>query len=95
MPYYYPVTITEVRTVLKKDPSALCSTMTQHLQEMCDTIDAFDPFTAADAFKAARYVGWILAQVESGGHWTNDISRDYVRADVLHGRDMPLVMATR
>lgn len=90
MAHYYPVTITEVRRVLR-DPSALWSpTMTQHLLKMCDQIDHFDVFSLAAALKAARWIGWILAEVEQRDHWPNSVSRDLIRADVLHGHDRPL-----
>ncbi|MFM2381581.1 MAG: hypothetical protein RLZZ76_348 [Candidatus Parcubacteria bacterium] len=65
-----------------------------HLLWMCEKIESFDEDSLQYAFKAARWIGWVLAGVEqsSHAHWTNENSREIVRLDVKQGFDKPTYM---
>lgn len=90
MSHYYPVTITAVRRELSAPPIGALPDQVRHLQWMCGEIDGLDPYSLSVALKAARWIGWILRAMEEMNIWSNETSRDLVRADALHGFDAPL-----
>lgn len=65
-----------------------------HLLWMCDQIESFDERSLDMAFKAARWIGWILAALESTPelYWTNTVSRQLVKLDVAQDHDRPTYM---
>ncbi len=56
---------------------------------MCDEVEKMDINNLDDAIKASRWIGWILAHAEMHAVWSNEISRNYVRADRNAGFDKP------
>lgn len=87
--HYYPVTLTAVQRELSCPPVNE-PTRILHLQWMCGQLENMDPFSLSAALKAARWIGWILRDIEAMNIWPNSVSRDLVRADALGGFDRPL-----
>jgi hypothetical protein len=90
---YYPNTIAAIEAIfpgvqsVEHPQSKPCP---EHILWMCEGIKNMDTTSLDAAFKAARWLGWILCAVEVMAEgWTNQISRDLVRQDVTQGYDRP------
>lgn len=90
--YYYVNTLAAFATVLKgvqpqEDPEG--KPTREHLAWMLVQVGHLDRTSLGDAFKAARWVGWMLLASEQLGFWDNARSRALIRADVEAGFDKP------
>jgi len=56
---------------------------------MLDKVEKMETSSIDDALKAARWMGWIFREIELRGIWTNNQTRNAVRADRLAGLDKP------
>jgi hypothetical protein len=56
---------------------------------MCVKISKMYTRHPKNALKAARWIGWILSQMELQGFWTNAQSRNLIRRDVRFEFDKP------
>lgn len=64
-----------------------------HALAMCNVIEQMNTFSATNALKAARWIGYVYCIMESRGYWTNGRSRDLARQDVREGNTMPAWLA--
>ncbi len=96
---YYPVTIAAIRGAIKQEAPTTVSQCTKlakktiaplsYLLWMCDEVERMDYSSPDAAFKAARWIGWVLAHAELRGLLDNNRSRDLVREDKQKGFDAP------
>lgn len=78
----YNVTISKIREALALDSSD----MIDHIKDMCTEVLNM-PESIEGRLKAARWIGWMLAQMETLGYWNNEVSRELVRKDVYLQND--------
>jgi hypothetical protein len=90
---YYPLTIAAIEACFPgvaavEHPSGKATP--EHILWICEGIKHMDTTSLDAAFKAARWLGWVLCAVEClVEDWTNQTSRDLVRQDVIRGYDRP------
>ena len=101
-PMYYQGTIEAVEAEIKNQfPDSVAEyhdlesgellkpVLPSYLLWMCEEVRQMDISSLDDATKAARWLGWINAQVEFHGLWHNNCTRDLVRADKQAGLHLP------
>ncbi len=75
----------------KPNENAIDTDMPSYLLWMIEKMKTFDTTSFKDAFKAARWLGWIWRVIESELKlWDNARSRELTRIDVKAGYDMPI-----
>ena len=97
---FYRNTLTEVTSIINiNEPGAVACeeknlisgkpTPFSHLLWMCETIQNLDTTCIECATRAGRMVGWILANFEFYGYFTNFQSREYMRVDITEKLHIP------
>lgn len=96
---FYPVTIKALESKLRElAPDVLPQQIELemgkvapicHLLWMIEEVKLMDTNSVESSTKAARFLAWILHDIEFQCLWDNKYSRDLVRIDVKNGFDRP------
>lgn len=96
---YYPKTVGQIRRRIEREYPGTKARYKDlrkdeivppsHLLWMCREIENMNTVSIDSAVKAGRWLGWILAHMESRGLWDNRTSRRLVRSDHKKAFDKP------
>lgn len=95
--YYYSHTLAQFTRKLvsvERIENAAGRPTREHLAWMVQEMCALNRTSISDAVKAGRWIGWMLLAAEMHGFWSNQRSRDFIRADRAAGFDLPVFNKT-